>query len=103
MPSILLAAWWNIFGFKILATRIFVSLVTSAALVGIFRLVRGLVGVGAAFATVILTAIYPIWFAQSTLAHADIFAAAFTLWGLSFYFLRQQDPETGEPRDRGSS
>ncbi len=35
--------------------------------------------------TVLLTATYPIWFAQSTLAHADIFAAAFTLWALSFY------------------
>jgi hypothetical protein len=33
--------------------------------------------------TVALTALYPIWFAQSTLAHADIFAAACTLWGLA--------------------
>jgi hypothetical protein len=30
-----------------------------------------------------LTALYPVWFAQSTLAHADIFAAAATLWGLA--------------------
>jgi hypothetical protein len=27
----------------------------------------------------------PIWFAQSTLAHADIFAAAFTLWAFALY------------------
>jgi hypothetical protein len=33
---------------------------------------------------VALTAIYPIWFAQSSLAHADIFAAACTLWGLVY-------------------
>jgi hypothetical protein len=32
----------------------------------------------------VLTALYPIWFAQSTLAHADIFAAAFSLWGLVY-------------------
>ena len=28
--------------------------------------------------------VVPIWFAQSTLAQADIFAAAFTLWGLVY-------------------
>jgi hypothetical protein len=33
---------------------------------------------------VLLTGLYPIWFAQSTLAHADIFAAACTLWGLVY-------------------
>jgi hypothetical protein len=44
-----------------------------------------LVGVTAvAFWTVVLTGLYPIWFAQSTLAHADIFAAACTLWGLVY-------------------
>jgi len=32
----------------------------------------------------VLTGLYPIWFAQSTLAHADIFAAACTLWGLVY-------------------
>jgi 4-amino-4-deoxy-L-arabinose transferase-like glycosyltransferase len=44
-----------------------------------------LVGVASvAFWTVLLTALYPIWFAQSSLAHADIFAAACTLWGLVY-------------------
>ena len=37
-----------------------------------------------AFWTVVLTGLYPIWFAQSSLAHADIFAAACTLWGLVY-------------------
>ena len=32
-----------------------------------------------------LTALYPVWFAQSTLAHADLMAAALTLWGLVCY------------------
>ena len=44
-----------------------------------------LAGPAVATVTTLLTALYPIWFAQSTLAHADIFAAAFTLWALSFY------------------
>jgi hypothetical protein len=56
-----------------------------AGLLAVWRLAMRLVGVGSvAFWTVVLTGIYPIWFAQSTLAHADIFAAACTLWGLVY-------------------
>jgi 4-amino-4-deoxy-L-arabinose transferase-like glycosyltransferase len=60
-------------------------MVTAAALLAVFRLARNLLGTKPAIATTVLTGLYPVWFAQSTLAHADIFAAAFSLWGLSFY------------------
>lgn len=86
LPAVLLAAWWKVFGFHVLATRLFVCLVSATALLGVFRLARTQVSLAGATATTALTAIYPIWFAQSTLAHADTFAAAFTLWGLAFYF-----------------
>jgi 4-amino-4-deoxy-L-arabinose transferase-like glycosyltransferase len=86
LPSILLAGWWHLSGFVPSGTRTLVCMVAAAALLGVYRLARGLAGVPAAAVTTLLTAIYPIWFAQSTLAHADIFAAAFTLWGLSVYF-----------------
>lgn len=85
LPSILLAAWWHLSGFVVSGTRTLVCLVAAAALLGVFKLARNMAGTPVAIATVILTAIYPVWFAQSTLAHADIFAAAFTLWGLAFY------------------
>ena len=85
LPSILLASWWHLSGFVASGTRTLIVMVTAAALVAVFRLARSLVNTPAAIATVVLTAIYPIWFAQSTLAHADIFAAAFTLWGLTLY------------------
>ena len=85
LPSILLAAWWHLSGFVVSGTRTLVCMVAAAALLGIFKLARSLAGTQAAAVTVVLTAMYPIWFAQSTLAHADIFAAAFTLWGLAFY------------------
>ncbi len=84
LPSILLAAWWRIAGTAIVNTRTLVTFVSAAALLGVYRLARHVAGTAAA-ATTLLTALYPVWFAQSTLAHADIFAAAFTLWGLSFY------------------
>jgi len=104
LPSILLAGWWRLSGFVPSGTRTFVCMVTAAALLAVFRLARNLLGTKPAIATTVLTGLYPIWFAQSTLAHADIFAAAFTLWGLSFY-LQQAGPadtpllnmETGAP------
>ena len=55
------------------------------SLLAVFRLARSQLNLPAAIATALLTAIYPVWVAQSTLAHADIFAAAFTLWGLALY------------------
>jgi 4-amino-4-deoxy-L-arabinose transferase-like glycosyltransferase len=85
LPSILLAAWWHLAGFVPMATRTFICIVTAAALLAVYRIARNLLGSAPAAAVTLLTAIYPIWFAQSTLAHADIFAAAFTLWALSFY------------------
>ena len=84
IPSILLGFWWNFAGFVPSATRTLVCMVAAAALLAVFRLARQLTDSTALAATVtLLTAIYPPWFAQSTLAHADIFAAAFTLWALA--------------------
>jgi 4-amino-4-deoxy-L-arabinose transferase-like glycosyltransferase len=88
LPSILLAGWWHISGYVVSGTRTFICMVSAAALLGVYRLARKLTSPAVAAVTVLLTATYSIWFAQSTLAHADIFAAAFTLWGLSFYFER---------------
>ena len=85
LPSILLAAWWHIYGFVPSGTRTLVCMVAAAALLAVFRLTRNLLGTVAAIAVTVLTALYPIWYAQSTLAHADVFAAAFTLWALSVY------------------
>jgi 4-amino-4-deoxy-L-arabinose transferase-like glycosyltransferase len=85
LPSIYLALWWKAFGFSPIVTRLAVLMMASLGLTAVWRLAMRLVGVSAvAFWTVALTALYPIWFAQSTLAHADIFAAACTLWGLVY-------------------
>jgi 4-amino-4-deoxy-L-arabinose transferase-like glycosyltransferase len=93
LPSIYLALWWKASGFFPEVTREAVLIVASFGLVAVWRLAMRVVGVGSvAFWTVALTALYPIWFAQSTLAHADIFAAACTLWGL-VYALPGRDRE----------
>jgi hypothetical protein len=60
-------------------------MVAALGLLAVWRLAQRLAGSEeVAFWAVALTGIYPIWFAQSTLAHADIFAAACTLWGLVY-------------------
>ncbi len=85
LPSVYLALWWKLSGFSPEVTREGVLLVASIGLLAVWRLAKRVAGSGqVAFWTVVLTAIYPVWFAQSTLAQADIFAAAFTLWGLVY-------------------
>ena len=85
LPSILLAGWWHLSGFVISGTRTLVCLVAAAALLAVYRLGRRLGGATAGGLAALLTASYSIWYAQSTLAHADIFAAAFMLWAFSIY------------------
>ena len=85
LPSIYLALWWKLCGFSPSVTREAVLIAASAALLAIWRLALRLShNATIAFWTILLTALYPIWFAQSTFAHADIFAAACTLWGLVY-------------------
>lgn len=85
LPSIYLALWWKLSGFYPEVTREAVLMVGALGLLAVWRLAMRLVGVASvAFWTVLLTGVYPIWFAQSSLAHADIFAAACALWGLVY-------------------
>ncbi len=85
LPSIYLALWWKLAGFEPEVTREAVLMVASLGLVGVWRLALRVAGSAAvAFWTVLLTALYPVWFVQSTLAHADMFAAACTVWGLVY-------------------
>jgi 4-amino-4-deoxy-L-arabinose transferase-like glycosyltransferase len=98
LPSILLAGWWRLSGFVPSGTRTLICLVAAAALLAVFALARRLIGTRAASATALLTGVYPIWFAQSTLAHADIFAAAFTLWAFALYLTRPPGPVTSSTR-----
>ena len=85
LPSIVLGTLWHIFGFHIVVTRLTSCAFAAVGLLAVFRLTQRLLDASAAFAVTLLTAVYPIWYAQSTLAHADIFAAAFTLSGLALY------------------
>ena len=81
----LLAAAWKLFGYSPLVTRTAMLLVAAFTLLGVFRLARQVAGEQVAIASVICTALYPVFFAQSSLAHLDMAAAGLILWGLSYY------------------
>jgi 4-amino-4-deoxy-L-arabinose transferase-like glycosyltransferase len=85
LPNILIGLLWHVAGMHILATRLLVCTFAAAALTAIYRLAEQLLDAAAAATVTVLTLVYPIWFAQSSLAHADIFAAAFTLWAFALY------------------
>lgn len=91
IPSLLLAAAWKSFGFHIFVTRTLMCLMSGIALSAVWRLaIASGCSRGVAAFTTILTGLYPVFFAQSSLAHADMFAAPATLWAL--VFLVQERP-----------
>jgi hypothetical protein len=86
-----LALAWRLFGFHIAVARVAMLAVSAFALTGLFRLAERTRNTRVAVATVICTALYPVFFAQSSLAHLDMMVAALTIWALVFYFPPRAD------------
>ncbi len=80
-----LAAAWKIFGFSPFVTRTAMLAVAALALTGLYRLAEKAANPTVALYTTALTAIYPVFFAQSSLGHVDLAAAGLTFWGLAAY------------------
>jgi 4-amino-4-deoxy-L-arabinose transferase-like glycosyltransferase len=87
-----LALWFILSGWKPAVARIAMLLLAAFALTNVFLLARQLTRTGVAVATTIATAVYPVFFVQSSLAHADLTAAAFTLWGIRLYVEKRAWP-----------
>jgi hypothetical protein len=85
-----LAAAWKLAGFRPITTRLAMLMVAAFTLMGVFRLAARVANTEVAIASTICTAIYPVVFAQSSLAHLDVAAAGLTLWGLRGYLDRQR-------------
>ncbi len=85
LPNVLLGTLWHLTGFHILATRLAACAFAAGSLLAVYRLTLRLLNPAAAAAVTLLTAVYPIWYVQSSLAHADTFTAAFTLAALALY------------------
>lgn len=97
-----LAFWWKFFAYTPAVTRTAMLLVSAFALLGVFRLARQVCNVQVAAAATLLTALYPVFFAQSSLAQLDMMAAALTIWGLDAYLRgrARTDPATSKAATR---
>jgi Dolichyl-phosphate-mannose-protein mannosyltransferase len=84
-----LAFWWKFSAFTVTTTREAMLMIAAFTLLGLYRLARDVSTTSVAVATVLCTALYPVFFAQSSMAHLDMMAAAFTLWGLAMYVERR--------------
>jgi hypothetical protein len=84
-----LAFWWKFSAFTPAVTRTAMLMVAAFALLGLWRLARDVADGAVAAATVLCTALYPVFFAQSSMAHLDMMAAALTLWGLAMHVERK--------------
>lgn len=80
-----LAICWKILGFTPLVTRSAMLLVAAFALAGLFRLAKRAANFEVAIAVTACTALYPVFFAQSSLAQVDLAAAGLTFWALLAY------------------
>ena len=84
-----LAACWKGFGFSQLVTRTAMLAVAAFSLLGVYRLGRRVANLQIALTATASTALYPVFFAQSTMAHVDLAAAGLTLWALEAYLGRR--------------
>ena len=85
-----LALAWKLFGEKLIVTRVAMLALAAFSLTGFFRLARRAANPTVAIAATLLTAVYPVFFAQSSLAHVDLAAAGLTFWGLEAYIAKRR-------------
>jgi len=80
-----LALWWKLVGYTPTVTRTAMLLVAAFSLAGLFRLAARIANAKVAIATTACTAIYPVFFTQSSMAHVDLAAAGLTFWAFAAY------------------
>jgi 4-amino-4-deoxy-L-arabinose transferase-like glycosyltransferase len=80
-----LALVWKVVGYAPVITRTAMLAVTAFSLLGLFRLAERVANLEVAIASTVCTALYPVFFVQSSLALLDLAAAGLTFWGLLAY------------------
>jgi len=81
-----LALWWKVIAYQPLVTRAAMLLLAAFSLLGLFRLAERAANTQVAIAATVCTALYPVFFAQGSLAQVDLAAAGLIFWGLRAYF-----------------
>ena len=80
-----IALWWKCVGYAPLVTRSAMLMIAAFALLGVFRLAERVANTQVAIASTVCTALYPVFFSQSSLAQVDLAAAGLIFWGLHAY------------------
>jgi hypothetical protein len=80
-----IALWWKCAGYAPLVTRSAMLVVAAFSLLGLFRLAERAADTEVAIASTLCTALYPVFFAQSSMAQVDLAAAGLTFWALCAY------------------
>jgi len=80
-----IALWWKCVGYAPVVTRSAMLMAAAFSLLGVFRLAERVANTQVAIASTLCTALYPVFFAQSSLAQVDLAAAGLTFWGLCAY------------------
>ena len=79
------ALWWKVLGSTPVVTRTAMLLTAAFALLGVLRIARRAANLEVAIGATVCMAVYPVFFAQSTMAHVDLATAGLTIWGLDSY------------------
>ncbi len=80
-----LALWWKVAGYAPLVTRSAMLVIAAFSLLGLFCLAVRVANFQVAVASTVCTALYSVFFSQSSLAHVDLAAAGLTFWALLAY------------------
>src|SRR5579871_3381541 len=83
------ALWWKWVGYAPVVTRSAMIVVAAFSLLGVFRLAERIANTDVAIGATLCTAVYPLFFSQSSLAQVDLAAAGLIFWGLRAYFDRR--------------
>jgi hypothetical protein len=78
-----LALWWKVVGYAPAVGRTAMLVLAAFSLLGVFRLAERVANTRFAIASTVCTALYPVFFAQSSLAQVDLAAAGFIFWALA--------------------
>ena len=86
LVMIWLALWWKVAGYAPFVARSAMLMLAAFSLMGIFRLAERVANPAVAIASTLCTAVYSVFFAQSSMALVDLASAGFIFWGLEAYF-----------------
>src|ERR1700693_1385251 len=80
-----LALWWKVVGYAPLVTRTAMLMLAAFSLLGVFRLAERVANTKVAITATLCTALYPVFFTQSSLAQVDLAASGLMFFGLAAY------------------